>query len=624
MTGKQPEVPSRPGASVVPTPSAPVTPRLDSPTAASPSAPSPTVNPTEGALPPGPVSATAVARTALSPTARARRQLTTASLIAAAAIVVAVAAVDLMSSGPPLWSVVVAVALVIAVGQLAVLSAAVRQRSSDVLNAAVAVAAVVLAAAVGVLSWLLFAGRIPLSVEQPVVQAALIGVGVAAGVSAVLVPIALRWSRAAHRRGRRSPDELLALLSSQVAAGAEPDEFLREFADSVRRSLLLSGIEIWTGDGSRLDRTVVLSRSPANRRPAEFAEAETNPADRSALISAPAPETLTSDAVRILRRTGVSGPAWISMWLPQLLRGRSDRQVRLASAVHADTMLALLIVEREADDEPFSTADERALAEVAARLAIVLRNRALDSALQQTLDELQIANSDLRASRARLVASSDAQRRRIERDLHDGAQQHLVALAVSLNLLRSTMSDMTPDQVELVDELEGGVRSTITELRNLAHGIYPPLLRDAGLGSALTAAARRASSPVTVRVALGRRYPQDIEAAIYFCCLEGLQNAAKHAPGAAVTIEVREVDPGPSGAAPVLDFVLADDGPGFDPAAGRRGAGMINMTDRIGAIGGTIRWQSAVGAGTTVTGQVPVAEADTLAAPVQSPSVESP
>ncbi|MET0863328.1 MAG: histidine kinase, partial [Nakamurella sp.] len=355
---------------------------------------------------------------------------------------------------------------------------------------------------------------------------------------------------------------------------------------SLRRSLRLRAVEIWTGAGSSLEPTVLLGNSAADRNGATGR-----------------PMALSGEPVRVLSRTGVSGRGWLELWLPQLLAGRANSQLRLAPAVHGGTVLALLLVERAADDDQFTAADERLLGEVAARLAIVLRNRALNVALQHTLEELQIANDELRASRARLVASSDAERRRIERDLHDGAQQHLVALAVSINLLRALMPEMTADQDELVAELDTGVRSTIAELRNLAHGIYPPLLRDAGLGSALTAAARRSPAAVTVRAALANRYQQDVEAAIYFCCLEGLQNAGKHAPAAQVVISITE-DSTADGLAG-LAFSVSDDGPGFDREAASLGAGLINMTDRIGAIGGRISWDSAPGRGTTVTGWVP-------------------
>ena len=216
------------------------------------------------------------------------------------------------------------------------------------------------------------------------------------------------------------------------------------------------------------------------------------------------------------------------------------------------------------------------------------------------LADLRRANADLQASRRRLVTTADAERRRIERDLHDGAQQHLVALAVGIRLVRDALAPVAaPSDVELLDELDRGVRESIASLRDLAHGIYPPLLRDAGLGEALRAAAKRSPLDVTVTADGLGRHPEQVEAAVYFCCLEALSNVAKHAPGAAVTIAL-QAGPGE------LHFQVADDGPGFDPARVPAGSGLANMADRIGALGGEVSWRSAPGAGTAVVGRAPV------------------
>ena len=270
-------------------------------------------------------------------------------------------------------------------------------------------------------------------------------------------------------------------------------------------------------------------------------------------------------------------------------------------------MLGLVVIERAADAAAFTGADERALAAVAGRLAIELRSRALDEALQATLVDLRTSNAELQASRARIVAAATAERRRIERDLHDGAQQHLVALAVGLRLLRDGLPADSPD-LELLDELDGGAREAVAELRNLAHGIYPPLLRDAGLAAALRAVAARSPLAVTVVDERPERAAEPVEVAVYFCCLEALQNVAKHAPDARVTIGLATAD----GA---LFFTVADDGPGFDPATAARGAGLTNMADRLGAVGGTLRIRSSPGAGTEVSGRVPVGDAHTAEPP---------
>jgi len=206
---------------------------------------------------------------------------------------------------------------------------------------------------------------------------------------------------------------------------------------------------------------------------------------------------------------------------------------------------------------------------------------------------------ELRESRSRVVAAADAARRRIERDLHDGAQPHLQALAVNLRLARDLVAEDPGTAREKLEELASDLKAAIAELRNLAHGIYPPLLTDSGLPDALRAAAAQSSLDVQLETAGVERYASEVEAAVYFCCLEALQNATKHAPGAHVTITVRQ-------AAEALLFEVADDGPGFDPGAERQGHGFANMGDRLGAVGGWIRWDSAPGQGTLVSGALPL------------------
>jgi signal transduction histidine kinase len=204
---------------------------------------------------------------------------------------------------------------------------------------------------------------------------------------------------------------------------------------------------------------------------------------------------------------------------------------------------------------------------------------------------------DLRASRARIVAAADRERRRVERDLHDGAQLRLIALRVKLELLDARDPSRRAD---LVRELRDDADAAIDSLRSLVHGIYPSLLVDRGLRDALAWAARSAAVESTVDAQGIGRYAPDVEAAVYFCCLEALQNAARHAgPAARVSVRLREV-----GSA--LVFEVRDDGRGFDPQCIATAGGVTSMRDRAGAAGGTLDVIAAPGAGTIVRGIVPI------------------
>ena len=205
----------------------------------------------------------------------------------------------------------------------------------------------------------------------------------------------------------------------------------------------------------------------------------------------------------MVTRAGVTGNAWLEVWLPALLEGRGPAQLRVAPASHSGELLGLLVIERADDGDQFTEEDDRVLTELARQVGLALHNVQLDSALQESLENLKRANDDLQASRARIVATGDAERRKIERNLHDGAQQHLVALAVNLRLAKDMLDDDPEAAAEMLDALGDAVKDTIQELRDLAHGIYPPLLMDSGLNEALRAAANR--SPLSVARGRGRR-----------------------------------------------------------------------------------------------------------------------
>jgi len=229
----------------------------------------------------------------------------------------------------------------------------------------------------------------------------------------------------------------------------------------------------------------------------------------------------------------------------------------------------------------------------------VLRNDKIElsSALQASLEDLQHHAEELRASRARVVTAADVERRRMERDLHDGAQQQLVLLGLKLGLAERLIEKDAAAATAMHDELRADLRKALSELRDLAHGIYPAVLENEGLPGALCEAVERAAIPTELHCDGARRYPPELEAAVYFCCLEALQNAAKHAgAGAKVRIDLER--------ARSLVFEVADDGRGYDTAAGIGGVGVQNMTDRIGALGGELTIESTPGSGTTILGSI--------------------
>jgi len=222
----------------------------------------------------------------------------------------------------------------------------------------------------------------------------------------------------------------------------------------------------------------------------------------------------------------------------------------------------------------------------------------LVAGLRDYVIRLRDRTHELEESRARLAVAAIEARRSIERDLHDGAQQRLATIAV--NLGRATrLWDQDPTQARtIVHGLQDQLEAAIRDLRDLAHGIYPPILGERGLVGALPAAARRTVLPCTVDVhGLGRHSPS-VEAAVYFCCTEAIHNADRHSGGSIISVQASDEE-GPGRG---LRFSISDDGHGFDPASVRSAHGLTGMRDRIRAAGGELRIISAPGRGTTVEG----------------------
>ncbi len=264
---------------------------------------------------------------------------------------------------------------------------------------------------------------------------------------------------------------------------------------------------------------------------------------------------------------------------------------RAVEVRHGAELLGAITI-RKPRNEAVSAAEDKLLAHLASQAGLVLRNVRLTADLRATIE-------DLKASRRRLVKAQDEERQRIERNLHDGAQQQLVALTVLVTLLEDAAED--PGEVRnMTRQLRAGLRAAMDDLRALARGIYPPLLAERGLGPALRAQADKAPLPVLIEASGVGRYPRDAEAAAYFCILEAMQNVAKYAQasGAAITLSC------PDGQ---LEFTVTDDGLGFDVETATSGTGLQGMADRLAAMGGTLLVRSALGLGTTVSGRVPVA-----------------
>jgi signal transduction histidine kinase len=254
-------------------------------------------------------------------------------------------------------------------------------------------------------------------------------------------------------------------------------------------------------------------------------------------------------------------------------------------------VLGALAVSMPAND-PIDPAREKLIEDLAAQAGLALRNVRLTTQLQAKVAELT-------AAQKRIVAAQDSERRRLERNIHDGAQQQLVALAVKARLARSLVGREDDKASVLLEQIGAETQDALEELRDLARGIYPPLLADKGLSAALEAQARKSPVPVRVQPDGIGRYEQGLEAAVYFSILEALQNTAKYARASRAAVELDERDG-------LLSFEVSDDGGGFDPTATRYGTGLQGIADRLSALGGSLDVRSAPGAGTTIAGSVPV------------------
>jgi signal transduction histidine kinase len=278
------------------------------------------------------------------------------------------------------------------------------------------------------------------------------------------------------------------------------------------------------------------------------------------------------------------GDGWVTAdgwpaWLPD------DDSGRAVTVIESDAGAVAALV------HDAGLTEQRAFLEAVGGFALVWDEN------QRLAARVDTSNDELKESRARILAAADNERRRIERDLHDGGQQRLVALRIRLQLAEEMMVKSPAGAREMLQRLARDVDGVLEELRSLAAGVYPAALAAHGLPDAVRTVATESPLPVHVKVTGSGRYPDEVEAAVYFCCLEAMQNVAKHAPGSTRIWVVLELGSD-------LRFEVRDDGPGFDVQATQR-RGLDNMRDRVAALGGRFEVVSAPGGGTRIRGRLP-------------------
>ena len=362
-------------------------------------------------------------------------------------------------------------------------------------------------------------------------------------VAVAFQPVRERVQRFANRLvyGKRAtPYEVLSQFSSRMAGTYGTEDLLPQMARILAEGTGAARAAVWL----RVGREV--------RVEAVWPESNGQAAERRELQGDELPELPDADITVPVRDRG------------ELLGGLSIAKPR---------------------GEPATPTEQKLLADLASQAGLVLRNVRLIE--------------ELRASRQRIVSAQDEERRRIERNIHDGAQQQLVALNVKLGLARMLATKDVEKTEDLIDQLQQETQDALENLRDLARGIYPPLLADQGLVPALESQARKAVVPITVEAAGVGRFPQDTEAAVYFCVLEALQNVAKYANASRATVRLLAQDGR-------LTFEVEDDGDGFDPQTNKPGSGLTNMADRLEALSGSLRVTATIRNGTIVRGEVPI------------------
>jgi signal transduction histidine kinase len=399
----------------------------------------------------------------------------------------------------------------------------------------------------------------------PVLATAVVALAFAP-VQSRLEDLARRWLRG----GAPTPYEVLSRFSSAVDGAGAPHELPAQMARLLAEGTGARWTQVWLVVQDRLTL------------------AATWPPGASAEAAPPDPRSGARDA---------TGP------------GR-----RAVLARHGGQGFGVLRLQEHAR-RPLSVGEERLFVGLAAQAGLVLRLAALEQELASRHRQLVLRDEELRASRDRLIAAQDEARRRLERDIHDGAQQHLVALTVHLRLAQ-TVAARAPDRAaQLLAQQSQAAVEAMSTLSQLSRGIYPTVLAGQGLLAALRAAVATSPVPVDLSRVEARRLPEHVEAALYFVTLEAVQNAAKHSGASVITVALTATDD-------EWQVQVGDDGAGFDPVRAldvAGGAGLVNMADRLDAAGGRLSVVSAPGRGALLTATVPAGAGPPVAVPVPQP-----
>jgi signal transduction histidine kinase len=371
-----------------------------------------------------------------------------------------------------------------------------------------------------------------------------------ARVQAALERVAIRWGL-----GGATPYDVLSHFSDAVTSAYANDELPARMAMLLAQGTGAKWAQVWLNVSGRV--------ALAATWPADI------DADRSPPLRTPEDIVVTDDGLRTL-------------------------PVR-----HGGQLLGLLRLQ-ERPGLALTLVEERLFAGLAAQAGLVLRWVGLQAELDDRRAELVVRSEEIRASRERLIETQDAERSRLERDLHDGAQQHLVALTVNLRLALTIVGRSPKRAATVLAEQAVAADVAIETLSALSRGIYPGQLADEGLGAALRSAVAGSAMPVAIDTDGLARLPAPVEATLYFCGMEAIQNAAKHSQAGRVSVRV---DENPDR----WRLTVTDDGSGFDQtqATASSGVGLANMRDRLDAIGGSVEILSSERTGTTVTAVVP-------------------